>query len=110
VGAVIGGVAGGLAGKAVGEQIDPTVEELYWRSNFHLRSYVRPNTPYERYATAYRYGIENSMRLQGRGYEDVEPELQSGWGTLSDDLVWDEASPAIRDAYERANRNCPKRG
>ena len=37
VGAVIGGVAGGLAGKAIAEQIDPTLEESYWRETYTSR-------------------------------------------------------------------------
>jgi phage tail tape-measure protein len=30
-GAVVGGVIGGLAGKKAGEEINPTVEDAYWR-------------------------------------------------------------------------------
>ena len=34
VGAVVGAVAGGLAGKTLAEDIDPTVEHGFWRSNY----------------------------------------------------------------------------
>ena len=37
VGAAVGAVAGGLAGKGIAEQIDPTVEDAYWRDNYSSR-------------------------------------------------------------------------
>src|SRR5215211_4289650 len=46
-GAVIGGVAGGLAGKAVAEQIDPTVEDHYWRNAYASRDYYDPAVGYD---------------------------------------------------------------
>jgi hypothetical protein len=102
VGAVIGGVAGGLAGKAVGEKIDPTVEMDYWRNNYKTREYVRGDAPFETYQPAYQYGVERSIQHGGRSYADVESDLASGWSGQGDTLDWDEASPAVRDAYERS--------
>ena len=40
VGAAVGAVVGGLAGKAVAENIDPTVEDAYWRDSYTERPYV----------------------------------------------------------------------
>ena len=34
VGAAVGAIVGGLAGKGIAEQIDPTVEDAYWRDNY----------------------------------------------------------------------------
>src|SRR5687768_6817048 len=46
VGAVAGGVAGGLGGKALAENIDPTVESEYWRSNYSTRPYADKSIDY----------------------------------------------------------------
>src|SRR6478672_5156389 len=46
-GAVIGGIAGGLAGKGVAEQIDPSVEEHYWRNEYANRDYYDPSVNYD---------------------------------------------------------------
>jgi hypothetical protein len=35
-GAVVGGVLGGLAGKKAGEEINPTVEDAYWRQTIAI--------------------------------------------------------------------------
>ncbi len=102
VGAVVGGVGGGLAGKAVAEQINPTEELNYWRDNYRTRDYYQQGKPFENYETAYRYGIENSTRYDV-DYDAAESRLQSGWN--SPNLEWKHASPAVRDAYERARRN-----
>ena len=40
VGAAVGAVVGGLAGKGIAEQIDPTVEDAYWRDNYASRPYA----------------------------------------------------------------------
>src|SRR5436190_17349665 len=84
VGAVIGGivggaVAGGLAGKGVGELIDPTTEDTWLREYFGSRKDHKPDVSYEQYRDAYRYGLTSSDRHSGRRFEDVEPELQTGW-------------------------------
>src|SRR5882672_11845576 len=46
-GAILGGVVGGLAGKEIAEQIDPTVEEHYWRNEYGGRDYYDPTVGYE---------------------------------------------------------------
>ena len=41
IGAAAGAIVGGLAGKGIAEQIDPTIEEAYWRENYTARQ-IRP--------------------------------------------------------------------
>jgi hypothetical protein len=113
VGAVVGGVAGAVAGAAAGkgiaEAINPTVEEKYWRDNFKTRPYYIAGETYEIYEPAYRYGWETFPRYVGRKFDDVEPELRTGWekakGTSS--LAWDRAKNATRDAWHRVERAIP---
>src|SRR4051812_40023465 len=58
VGAVIGSLVGGLAGKDVAEEINPTVEDAYWRENYTKENYVEPDASFDDYQPAYRVGYE----------------------------------------------------
>jgi hypothetical protein len=102
----VGGVAGGYAGKAVAEAIDPTVEEAYWRENYRNRPYYDTDLEYDEYAPAYRYGWEARGRYHDRTWDDIEPELESGWSSArsSSTLGWAEAREASRDAWNRIDQ------
>jgi hypothetical protein len=109
VGAIVGGVAGGLAGKAVGEQIDPTVEDAYWRDEYRNRDYVDADAEYDTYQPAYRYGWESRQSLQNRTWDEVEPELGRGWTEYRGEsqMEWDKARPATQDAWQRLEQYLP---
>lgn len=101
-GAVIGGIAGGLAGKAIAENIDPTAEDTYWRSEYSNRPYYDPSLDYERYQPAYQFGWESRGRYADRSWDDVESDLEREWASRRDrNLPWEKASYAARDAWER---------
>ncbi len=105
-GAILGGLAGGLAGKAVGEEIDPTVEESYWREEYPNRDYYDPDLDYDStYAAAYRHGWESRPKYRGQSFDDAEPTLRSNWesGDFQDQLDWDRARLASRDAWIRVD-------
>jgi hypothetical protein len=111
VGAVIGGivggaVAGGLVGKGVGELIDPTTEDAWLREYFGTRAAHREGKTHDHYRHAYHYGLLSADRHAGRRFEDVEPELRTGWDTARDTcpLVWDEARDAVRHAFDRGTQ------
>src|SRR5690349_6106043 len=72
VGAAVGAVAGGLGGKGIAENINPTVEDAYWRGAYIKRPYVAQSAKYETYQPAYRYGWESRLLHGDRKYEDVE--------------------------------------
>ena len=93
VGAVVGAVVGGLAGKGIAEQIDPTVEDAYWRDNFMSRPYATDST-YDEYRPAYRYGWDSYSKHPGRRFEEVESDLSHGW---------DRAKLATKDAWNRVS-------
>ena len=102
VGGAIGAVAGGLAGKGVAEAIDPTVEDAYWRENYHTRPYVTADRGYEYYQPAYRFGWEARAQYGNRQWDEVESDLQRHYReTTPTKLEWNEARSAIRDAWER---------
>jgi hypothetical protein len=107
VGAIAGGLAGGLAGKGVAESINPTVEDEYWRENYASRPYVQAGEDYETYAPAYRYGWESYV--PGQPIDDLEPELRQGWekSEWAEELSWEKAKEAVRDAWHRIERALP---
>jgi hypothetical protein len=110
VGAVAGGVAGGYGGKAVAENIDPTVENEYWREHHTSRPYYQTSHDYETYEPAYRMGWESYD--PDVPFEDREVELQQRWEAEQVDsgLPWDTARPATKDAWDRlgSQRTQPK--
>jgi len=108
-GAVVGAVAGGYAGKAVEEELDPTAEDAFWRSNYRDRPYVDQGAAYETYQPAYQYGWESRDQHFGREFDDVESDLGQGWSKTKHaaNMSWDKAKPATRDAWDRFERGLP---
>jgi len=103
VGAAVGAVAGGLAGKSVAESVDPTREDAYWRDNYSSRPYVDRNSTYDDYGPAYGYGVNAFSRYPGRRFDEVESDLERGWGDSrgTSRLTWERAKSATRDAWNR---------
>jgi hypothetical protein len=102
VGAAVGAVVGGLAGKAVAEDVNPSVEDKYWRENFATHPYAF-NKSYDQFGPAYRYGWESYTLHNGSKFEDVEIDLERGWDGAKGEsrLIWLHAKPAARDAWDR---------
>lgn len=105
VGTVVGAVAGGYAGKAVAEAVNPSVEDDYWRNNYHTRPYVSSGTNYEDYQPAYRYGWESRSQHAGRTFDQAENDLSRGWEKAKGktELTWERAKHATRDAWDRVD-------
>nr|HET7860764.1 glycine zipper domain-containing protein [Caldimonas sp.] len=104
VGAAVGAVVGGLAGKGIAEQIDPTVEDAYWRDNFTSRPYASGST-YDEYRPAYRYGWDSYSKYPGRRFDEVESDLSRDWDRAKGEsrLTWDRAKLATKDAWNRVS-------
>jgi hypothetical protein len=105
VGAAVGAVAGGLVGHGVAEGINPTVEDAYWRENYKTRPYADANRSYDVYQPAYKYGWESRGQYAGKRFEDVEPQLETGWDKArgTSRQTWNEARNATRDAWQRVD-------
>jgi hypothetical protein len=105
VGAAIGAIGGGLAGKGIAESINPTVEHGYWRQNYSLRPYIRPNTSYDDYGPAYQYGWESQSRSNDKSFDQTESSLQRDWDKIKGNskLGWDDAREAVRDSWNRVS-------
>ena len=106
VGAGIGAVVGGLAGKAIAEEVDPTVEDAYWRDSYRSRDYIKPGMAYPDYAPAYRYGWESAGEYRDRDFADLERDLERDWEQrkAQSTLAWNDARYAVRDARNRVRR------
>ena len=98
-----GAIVGGLAGKGVAEQIDPNVEDAYWRKAYISRSYVDKDSPFDLYQSAYRIGYEGYGRYAGKKYEEVETDLHLDYekSRRTSGLEWNKAKHATRDAWQR---------
>lgn len=103
VGLVAGAVAGGLGGKAVAEVVNPTQEDAYWRVSYSEESYYEAGRPYDDYRSAYELGW--SARAQGDSFEEAEMGFARDWGTRrgTSSLDWEQARPATKAAWERAD-------
>lgn len=105
VGLVAGAVVGGLGGKAVAENVNPTAEDAYWRESYNRESYVLPGSSYDDYGPAYEMGW-STRSSRGDTFDTVEPALANEWSTRrgASGLDWEQARPATRAAWERADR------
>lgn len=105
VGATVGAVAGGLGGKAVAESVNPTLEEAYWRDNYHRETYYEAGRSYDDYGPAYRMGWAARNAYPGH-FDGIENRLENDWGSQRDtsSLSWPQARDASRAAWDRAAR------
>ncbi len=89
---------------AAGAGYDPAAEDAYWRANHAGRAYVLPGMDYdEDYLPAYRYGLAASDQYEGRPFAEVTGEAEKGWDQArgKSRLSWEQAAPAVRDAFDR---------
>ncbi|HSU24009.1 PA2169 family four-helix-bundle protein [Comamonadaceae bacterium OTU4NAUVB1] len=105
VGLVAGAVVGGLGGKAVAENVNPTAEDAYWRESYNREAYVQPGSSYDDYGPAYEMGW-STRASRADTFDAVEPSLADEWSTRrgASGLDWEQARPATRAAWERADR------
>ena len=112
VGTVVGtaaGVAAGAAQAVVGKQpqkpVDPMAEELYWREHFAGEPYFDGSQyAFDDYLPAWRTGWEGKAKYVGRGFADVERDLEQdwNWNRGKSRLLWQQARDAVRAAFERS--------
>lgn len=86
--------------------VSTSAENAYWRRTFKTRSYVRPDSVFADYRTAYRYGWESHTWAAGRSWDAVYTEVREGWEKDNGQsrLSWSEAGGAVRDAWERIDK------
>jgi hypothetical protein len=101
------GTSPGTSTGATGTIGDWKNEDIYWRSSFAARPYVRADRGYEAYQPGYRYGFESANKFRGRLWDDVEPDLRAGWNTYEyrGQSTWENVKDAVRDAWNRVTGN-----
>jgi hypothetical protein len=77
-------------------------EDRYWRENYASRPYAA-GTSYDILQPGYRYGYESAQRYRGRGWADVERDLERDWDTYPNrgGGTWQQIKSAVRDAWDR---------
>jgi hypothetical protein len=88
-------------GRSDPASLGAAAHDRYWRQRFKERDYVDPERDYEYYRPAYRYGWESGDRHEESEFDRVEQELREGWDPDKMGLSWEEARPAVRDAFQR---------
>jgi hypothetical protein len=80
-------------------------ERRYWQENYSSRPYARPDADFGEHEPGYRYGFESAHRHRGRDWNEVEPELRSGWDEYEhrgdNRSTWDSIKDSVRDAWDR---------
>lgn len=106
MGAGIGAAAGAMSGKLIADLVDPQLEEAFWRKNWSDRKYIDGGFTYDQdWGPAYRYGVEAYRRYPGQDYEQIQPQLASGWGDARGNsrLEGEQARHASQDAWQRVD-------
>lgn len=83
-------------------------EDLYWRENYASQPYYNPNLSYQDYQPAYRTGYEGYVEYANtsKPLDEIEVELRRSYESAYGDagLDWEQAKPAVRDAWIRADK------
>jgi len=111
IGTIIGGIAGAVggwwAGRAVADAAHKFTQDddSFYRERFEQRPGGLADRSYDDVRPAYQLGHIASMNpdYNGRTFDEVEPELQHGWGN---DLRarhgdWSAVRPYAEEAYSR---------
>ena len=105
VGAGVGMLAGGIAAHVAAKDFDPIAEEHFWRAAYGTRPYHQMSQRYEDWHDAYRYGWESARKHHGQPFEKLSPRLEQDWAARRGNctLEWCDASPAVKDAFDRVS-------
>jgi len=80
------------------------LEDRWWEQNFASRPYASGHS-YEDFRPAYQYGFESGRHHMGRSWNDVEPDLRTGWdkfeGRRAGGAAWENIKDAVKDAWHR---------
>lgn len=110
VGSLLGAVGGAVAGvmiggsMAVGPEVDVSEQDRFWRQEYGARPYVPDGASYDDYGPAYRHGSRAALDpARPPDWPSAQDRLARGWEAARENsrLDWNEAEPAVRDAWER---------
>jgi uncharacterized protein (TIGR02271 family) len=78
-------------------------DDEFWRGIHQNGTYVVPDADFDDYAPAFRYGVLVGEENDGKRFQDIESKARTGWSKVrgNSHLTWDQARPAVRDAFDR---------
>lgn len=78
-------------------------EEKYWLEKHPGQPYAKKDVPAERYAPAYRAGIEAAEKYPGKKFEEIEDEISQNYEKhrVGAALPWDHARHAVHAAWAK---------
>lgn len=85
------------------ESISGAAQDVFWRGHFRDCDYTESDRNYEYYRPAFRAGWEARAEHPQTTFAALEQTLRSRWNPDLAGLSWQEARPAVRDAFERAD-------
>jgi hypothetical protein len=101
----MGDEMGGERNARISDRTEWNEERRYWEQNYSSRPYARQDRGFADHEPGYRYGFESAQRHRGRDWDEVEPELRSGWERYehrgSNESTWDSIKQSVRDAWDR---------
>ena len=74
----------------------------WFRENYSTLDGLAADRDYDHYEPGFRYGWDAAGQHRGRGWSDVEPDLERDWRSRHTDRDWNEYKGSVRHAFERA--------
>ncbi len=74
----------------------------WFRDNYSTLDGLQADRGYEHYEPGFRYGWDAAGQHHGRGWSDVEPDLERDWRGRHADRDWNDYKGSVRHAFEKA--------
>ena len=109
IGTIVGGIAGAAGGWWAGEKVGRAAEDM-GKHETHYKDHYRTTESRVDYEDArVGYGVGHiagrNPDYRGRAFEEVEPQLRSGWRDTDHD--YDTLRPYVREGYTRTSKGDP---
>ncbi|HEU4629585.1 MAG TPA: hypothetical protein VFS08_07550 [Gemmatimonadaceae bacterium] len=96
--------SGGVGPHGVAGGTPTAYSDEWFRDDLQTIEGLQADRGYEHYEPAFRHGWEAAGRYRGRGWSDVERDVEREWRDRHTDRDWQQYHGAIRHAFERAMR------
>ena len=86
-------------------QHEQQAQRDYWRQQYGNEPYYDAKQPFEAFEPAYALGAQAREQHAGKDFDAVEPQLRKQFeaGASAKSLDWQQARPAVRAAWDRAD-------
>ncbi len=82
-------------------------EDDYWKKNHGTQSFAQEGSDYERYAPAYRTGMQGVHKYKDREFDAAEEDLARDYekNVGEGGLPWDHARHAVKAAWSKLSND-----